>query len=145
MYNGLLHLHNLLRWIILVLLILAIYQSFSKNQSLRKTSLWLMLTTHITLLLGLFQWLNGSVGLSMIDENGFGGVMGDSVQRFWAVEHITAMILAIVLISVARGKAKFLNYKVAKWLYVVSLLIILAAVPWPFRLEGIARPWFPGM
>lgn len=145
MYDGLVHLHNMLRWIILVLLILAIVQSAQKKSALKKTSLWLMLAAHTTLLLGLFQWLNGPFGLSLIDENGFGGVMRDGMMRFWAVEHITAMILAIVVISVARGKAKHLNYTSSLWLYALTLVIILVSIPWPFRAEGIARPWFPGM
>jgi hypothetical protein len=145
MYNGLVHLHNLLRWIILVLLVLSVYQSFIKNPALRKTSLWLMITAHLTLLLGLFQWLNGAVGLGMLDEQGFGGVMANPVSRFWVVEHLTGMIIAIVLVSIARGKAKYLNYKGSRWLYVAALLIILVSIPWPFREAGIGRPWFPGM
>ena len=145
MYNGLVHLHNLLRWIILVLLVLSVYQSFTKNTALRKTSLWLMIASHLTLLLGLFQWLNGSVGLGMLDEQGFDGVMANPVSRFWVVEHLTGMVIAIILVSIARGRAKYLNYKGSRWFYVAALLIILVSIPWPFRAAGIGRPWFPGM
>ena len=146
MYNGLVHLHNLLRWIILVLLVLSVYQSFTKNTTLRKTSLWLMITSHLTLLLGLFQWLNGAaVGLVMLDEQGFDGVMANSISRFWVVEHLTGMVIAIILVSIARGRAKYLNYKGSRWFYVAALFIILVSIPWPFREAGIGRPWFPGM
>ena len=56
------------------------------------------------------------------------------------------MLLAIILITVARGKAKVLNYKAVGWLLVIALLLILAAVPWPFReVVGDNRNWFPGM
>lgn len=144
MYTGLVHLHNVLRWLVLILLILAVVQAARKNSQLKKTSLWLMLATHVTLLLGLFQWLNGPFGLSLIDEHGFAEVMANSAQRFWAVEHATAMILAVIIISVARGKAKYLNFTSSLWLYALSLVIILVSVPWPFRAEEIARPWFPG-
>ena len=86
-----------------------------------------------------------SVGFHLIElKGGFGEVMKDSFALFWVVEHITAMILAIVLITIARGKAKTLNFNAAKWLYLVALILLLAAIPWPFR-EGIGRPWFPGM
>jgi len=146
MYNGLLHLHNALRWIIIILLLLSLIQAFTKNEKITKTSLWLLISAHITLLLGLFQYFNSeTVGFHMIENlGGMGAVMKDSFARFWVVEHISAMVIAIVLITIARGKAKKLNYKAATILYVIALLLILAAVPWPFR-EGIGRPWFPGM
>lgn len=145
MYSGLLHLHNVLRWIILILLLVSLVQSFTKNAGIQKTSLWLLISAHITLLLGLFQYFNGAHGFHLVENmGGFGNVMKDSAARFWVVEHITAMIAAIVLITMARGKAKKENYNAAKWLYLIALILILAAVPWPFR-EGIGRPWFPGM
>lgn len=144
MYNGLVHLHNLLRWIILILLLISLVSAFTKNARIQKTSLWLLIVAHSTLVLGIFQWLNGNWGLKLIQTNGFGEVMKDSVQRFWAVEHIAGMLIGIVLITIARGKSKRLNYSAASWLYLIALVVILASVPWPFR-EGIARPWFPGM
>ena len=63
MYNGLLHLHNALRWIILILLLVSLVQAFSKSPSLRKTSLWLMIAAHLTLVLGVSQWMIGDWGL----------------------------------------------------------------------------------
>jgi uncharacterized membrane protein len=56
MATGLLHLHNLLRWIILILLFVAIYQAFTKNKGVQKISLFLLISAHITLLLGLYQY-----------------------------------------------------------------------------------------
>ena len=146
MYTGLVHLHNVLRWVILILLLIALFQAFTKKGGLQKTSLFLLISAHITLLLGLFQYFNNeAVGFHMIERlGGFGNVMKDSFARFWVVEHISAMILAIVLITMARGRVKKQNYSAASWMYVVALILILAAVPWPFR-EAIARPWFPGM
>jgi glucan phosphoethanolaminetransferase (alkaline phosphatase superfamily) len=145
MESGLLHTHNLLRWIILILLLVTIYQAFTKNNGIRKSSLWLLITAHITLLVGLYQWFTGNFGLKIFQNVGMGEIMKTSLLRFWAVEHIFGMIVAIVLITIARGKAKVLNYKGASWLYLIALLIILFSIPWPFRVEGIGRPWFPGM
>ena len=147
MAAGLLHLHNLLRWVILILLVVAIYQAFTKKEGITKSSLFLLIAAHITLLIGLYQWyFSETVGLKYFLDNigSFGAVMKSSFARFWAVEHITGMVIAIILITVGRGKAKRLNYKAASWLYVIALIIIIASVPWPFRSE-VARPWFPGM
>lgn len=143
MYKGLLDLHNVLRWLILLFLLVALLQSFAKSPGVRKSSLWLMICAHLTLLVGLYQWFTGALGLKMIQSIGFSAVMKDSVARFWAVEHIAGMLIAIILITIGRGKAKVLNYKAASWLFLIALIIILATIPWPFR-EGIARPWFPG-
>jgi hypothetical protein len=144
MDKGLLHLHSLMRWVILILLLLALFQALTKNSGIRKGSLWLMIAAHITLLIGLYQWFTGPLGLKILQNNSMKEVMGNSALRFWAVEHITCMLLAILLITVARGKAKMLNYKAVTLLYLLALLLILAGVPWPFR-EAVARPWFPGM
>jgi Flp pilus assembly protein protease CpaA len=144
MYNGILHLHNVLRWVILILLLIAIFQAFTKKQGLKQSSLWLMIAAHITLVVGIYQWIAGQLGLKMIQSAGFSVVMKDSVTRFWAVEHFAGMLIGIILITIARGKAKVLNFKSAAWLYVIALIVLLLTIPWPFR-EGIGRPWFPGM
>jgi len=144
MYNGLLHLHNILRWLVLLFLLIALFQAFTKKMGLRKSSLWLMICAHTTLLLGLYQWFAGELGFKLIKASGFSAVMKDDASRFWAVEHILGMLIAIIMITIARGKAKVLNYRASSWLYLIALIIILAVVPWPFR-EGIGRPWFPGM
>lgn len=156
MYNGLLHLHNFARWVILVLLLVAIYKHYTgMNKKLgytaqdRKIDLFLMITAHITLLVGLYQWFAGELGLKLIQANGFGGVMKDSVQRYWAVEHAVGMLVVITLITIGRGKGKPANagateHKKAFYLFLLALLIILFNAPWPFRV-GIGRPWFPGM
>jgi hypothetical protein len=146
MYNGLLHLHNLLRWVILVLLVIALFQSLNKREGLRKSSLWLLISAHITLLIGLYQYFaSETVGYSIVKRmDGFGSVMKDSFARFWVVEHFTGMLIAIIIITIARGKAKKLSYGAAFWLYLTALIILLISIPWPFR-ETVARPWFPGM
>ena len=156
MYNGLLHLHNFARWIILVLLVIAIYRHYTgMNKKLgysasdRKVDLFLMITAHITLLVGLYQWFAGELGLKLIQASGFGGVMKDSIQRYWAVEHPVGMIIVITLITMGRGKGKPANagadaHKKAFYFFLLALLIILLNAPWPFR-AGVGRPWFPGM
>jgi uncharacterized membrane protein len=143
MDTGLLHLHNFLRWAIILLLIITLYQAFTGNPKIKKTSLWLMISAHIMLLVGLYQVIAGRFGIMKGLPEGV-QLMKDSFYRFYWVEHPLLMIVAIVLITLARGKAKALNYKTAGWLLLVAIVFILVAVPWPFR-EGIGRPWFPGM
>lgn len=143
MDTGLLHLHNILRWLILLFLLITLFQALSKNPGIRKTSLWLMICAHITLLVGLYQVIAGRFGYIHGLPEGV-ELMKDKFYRFFWVEHPVSMILAIILITVARRKSKDLNYKAVTILLVLALVLILAAVPWPFR-EIVNRPWFPGM
>src|ERR1041385_1668914 len=67
MYEFLLSLHSLLRWIILLLLILNLIRHFAAinrpfNGTDKKLGLWLMIAAHITLLIGLYQWFAGGFG-----------------------------------------------------------------------------------
>ena len=144
MYNGLLHLHNVMRWVILLLLLIALFQSFSRSASVRQTSLWLLISAHLTFLLGVYQWFAGKLGWKLFQESGFSAVMKDTESRFFAFEHPVGMLFGIILITVARGKIKEGRLSSAAWIYLIALVIILLVVPWPFR-EGVGRPWFPGM
>ena len=143
MDQGILHLHNLLRWIVLVLLLVSLIGAFQKKNSIQKSSLWLMISAHTMLLIGVYQWVNGKMGWLNVPENI--SVMKDAYYRFFLVEHPLMMIISIVLISVARGKAKALEFKSTQWLLLLALIFILAAMPWAFRTGGIGRPWFPGL
>src|SRR5262245_9582228 len=105
MYNGLLHLHNVLRWVILILLVVAMFQAFATTQGLKKTSLCLTIAAHVTLILGVSQWMIGQVGIKLIQNSGFSAVMKDEQARFFAVEHFAGMLIGIILITIARGKA----------------------------------------
>jgi hypothetical protein len=148
----LLLLHSLLRWVILILLLAAIVQSYSGMSSGRpfsngdrKLGLFLMISAHTTLLLGLVLWLFGPFGLSLALDNGMGVVMKNAVMRYWVMEHFVGMLIAIALITVGRGVAKksipdAAKFKRAFWLFLVALIIILVTIPWPFR-TGVGRHW----
>lgn len=150
--STLLVLHSLLRWIILLLLLIAIVQCYSGMSSGRaftnadrRLGLFLMIAAHTTLLLGLVLWFFGPFGLALAVDNGMGVVMKNAVMRYWVMEHFVGMLIAIVLITIGRGVAKkpipdTIKFKRAFWLFLVALIIILVTIPWPFR-AGVGRPW----
>ncbi|MBN8663369.1 MAG: hypothetical protein J0L83_02275 [Chitinophagales bacterium] len=144
MYNGILHLHNLLRWIILILLIVNLVNVFGGKKNV-KLSLYLMISAHLMLVIGLYQYIAGDLGMATLKAAGMGQVMKNAAARYWAVEHITGMVIAIVLITLGHGRVKRdADTKKAKLYFSLALLLILLMMPWPFR-EAIARPLFPGM
>jgi uncharacterized membrane protein YiaA len=135
MMTGLLHLHNLLRWVILVLLIWTIINNFLNKNG--KEAKILTIVSHTMLLIGIIQWFVGDWGLKLIQNVGMGELMKNAQQRLMAVEHPLTMIIAIALItmggiSIKKGKSN------AKWLYIIALVLILSRIPW-------ARALFPGM
>jgi hypothetical protein len=144
MYTGLLHLQNSLRWVVLFFLIVSIIKLFTQKDALKSSKI-LLISTHISLLVGLYHYIVGPLGIKMIQSAGMGATMKDAASRFWAVEHIFSMILAIVLITIGHIKyKKTLKPSPTRILYLIALILILLAIPWPFR-EGIGRPLFPGM
>lgn len=158
METGLVHLHNLLRWVILILLVLSVVKSFMGARSGKAFSagdrkLWLftMISAHTTLLLGLFQWLMGRYGMISKGFPGEGSFMKDKFYRFFWMEHPVMMILAIIMITRAYGMAKkdvpdTEKYQRALRFFLIALLLILVATPWPGReVIGEGRSWFPGM
>ncbi len=146
MNTGLLHLHNLLRWVVLITLLLSIVKLISGRDAL-KTSKILLISAHTSLVLGLYQYFFGAVGYAFI-KNTVGGmkeVMKDASARFWAVEHISSMIIAIILITIGHiSLKKGGKPNLTATFYLIALLLILSAIPWPFR-AGIGRPWLPGL
>jgi hypothetical protein len=156
MDTGLVHLHNLLRWVILVLLIVSIVKSYNgwKGEKTftngdRKTWLFTMIAAHTTFVLGLYQWLAGRIGIittTLPEDTSF---MKEKSYRFFWLEHPLLMIVAIALITWGYGMSKKavsddVKFKKAFQFFIIALVLILIGIPWPFR-EIIGRPWFPGM
>jgi hypothetical protein len=145
MYTGLVHLHNLLRWVVLIALLITIVKLVLKKDAL-KTSKVLLISAHTTLVLGLYQYFFGNLGFQLIKSTvgGMKVVMKDAVSRFWAVEHAFSMILVIVFITIGHIKYKKSGKPNPTLVFfVLALVLILLMTPWPFK-AGVGRPWYPG-
>lgn len=148
------HLHSGLRWLVLLFAVLAVLKALmglmskSKYSVLdNKLSLYLVSVCDFQLLIGLVLYFLGPLGYKNIQNMGMGEVMRNSYSRFFAIEHIIGMLIAIFLFHVGRVKTKKVMSDVAKhkatFIYVlIGLIIILATIPWPFKagFEGIG--WF---
>lgn len=156
MQTGLVHLHSLLRWVILILLVLSIVKAYTGWKSGkafldgdRKTWLFTMIAAHTTLLLGLYQWLIGRFGIISTHIPEGMATPDKKYLRFFQMEHPILMIVAVLLITLGYGMAKKpvedkVKYGKALRYFMYALIIILLMIPWPFR-ETIGRPLFPGM
>jgi hypothetical protein len=75
--------------------------------------------------------------------------MKNKAFRFFAVEHLVGMLVAIILITMGNSVSKKSlsdtdKHKKKFWYYLIALVFIIVSVPWPFKGEEIARPLFPG-
>lgn len=145
--NILISAHSGWRWIVLVLLIAAVVKMhmgwkgnkvFTKGDY--KLALFAMIAYHIQFLFGLLLYFV-SPKVVFIE-----GMMKNSMLRFFALEHLVMMLIAMVLITMGHVKAKKKDNDKAKFktvaiFYTVALIVILAAIPWPFR-EALGGKWF---
>ena len=138
------HAHSGLRWVALILLLLAIVNAFTSKTYEKKhkmINLFAMVTLHTQLLIGLVQYFVTSQKVQFID-----GWMKNPLLRFYGMEHILLMIIALVLVTIGHSKSKKgatpeEKFKPIKLWYVIGLLLILAAIPWPFR-TVLGGGWF---
>lgn len=131
MYEILKHAHSGWRYIVLVLLLIAVIQGLSGwmgkkvyTEGNRKLNVFTLISAHIQLLLGLAVYFLG--GWFKVD-------MADKAMRYWKVEHLSMMILAIILITIGNSKAKKIADAVAKHrtiavFFGLALIIILGSI-----------------
>lgn len=140
----LVHAHSGLRWLVLVLLLYAIFNAIGKNKSSyekkdKMVNLFAMISLHVQLLLGLILYFT-SPKVSFAS-----GWMKDAALRFYGMEHLIGMLIAIVIVTIGRKIAEKQelpaqkNKKIAIW-YTLGLVLIIASIPWPFR--GLGGQWF---
>lgn len=147
MYPMLKHAHSGLRWVVLLLLLVAVINAFIKwrngkeyTNADHKINLFSMIFVHIQLILGLLLYFFYSPAVQFSEHT-----MSDKVLRFYTVEHFTIMLIAIALITVGYSKAKkkleaAQKFRTAFTYYLIGLILVLTGIPWPFRMPGAG--WF---
>ncbi len=147
------HLHSILRWVILLLCLIVLVRSFlgmqQKNQFTpldNKLSLYLLISCHIMLVLGLLQYFLGANGFHLFATNPVGVVMKTKALRFFAIEHTIVNILGIAIITMGRiaSKKTPLDSQKHRKLFIftlIGLLLIVSRIPWPGMAE-VGRGWF---
>lgn len=134
MYDSLFTIHSSLRYIVLLLLLVVIVKSLlgwlNKSQFTgtdNKLALFLLISAHIQLLVGLALYFTSP----FVQFNA--STMKDKLTRYWSVEHISMMIIAIVLITIAKSSLKRLTTDESKFkrLFIfntIALIVIVVAI-----------------
>jgi hypothetical protein len=139
-YSLLLIVHSWLRWGVLAAGLVAVVRGGSGNQAGGK---WYTILLDTQMLLGLLLYFVFSpITAAALDD--FGAAMRISQLRFFAVEHVFGMLIAIALAHIGRGKVKKApierRARLAMIFYGLSLVAMLGSIPWPGLPAG--RPLF---
>lgn len=139
MLTGLLHLHSILRYVILILVLISIFQAITAGNkpyaaANKKVNLFALISAHTQLLVGLaLYFMSPLVDFSQ---------MKNPINRYWNVEHISMMVLAIILITIGYSKSKkaiddkakhraiYIYYSIAVVIVLLGILTMKGRNPW---------------
>jgi len=148
MYAFILAVHNILRWVILILMILALVRAFwgwfgkrDWTSTDGRVGTFYSVALDIQLLVGLILYFVLSP-ITRIAFSDFGAALANTDLRFFVFEHVLMMVLAVIFAHVGVATAKraaepvFKHRRSAIW-FSLSLIAILLGMPW-------FRPLLPG-
>ncbi len=142
MYQAITILHSYTRWFVLLSLVYAIVRAnkgfrsklgFTKSDN--RLRHWTATMAHVQLVLGILLYTQSPVVKYFWQSYREGIKNLDGL--FFAILHMTFMLMAIVVITIgsAMAKRKAVDHEKFKTMliwYAIALLIILIAIPWPF-------------
>lgn len=143
--------HSIIRWLVILSALWALARVWSGlltkapwTDKDRKSGLIFTSILNVQFIIGLVLYFTSPL-ISSARMN-FGAAMKDGMLRFFAVEHVAGMVIAIIIAQVgysiskraATDHGKFLRATVT---YTIAFVLILASIPWPFMKYG--RPLFP--
>ncbi len=149
-YVFLLNTHNILRWLVILSSLWALYRVWSGLVSRsewakqdRMSGVIFTSLLNLQLVIGLLLLFTGPMKAAFSNMS---ATMKDPVMRFFAVEHPFMMILAVIVAQAGFSLSKRAGTDRAKFLraaicYTVATILIFASIPWPFM--KAARPLLP--
>jgi hypothetical protein len=151
MYSFLLATHSLFRWLVLASLVYAIFIGYSgwfyrtafssHDNRVRHITATI---SHIQLLLGLWLYFISPIVEYFLQH--FKTAVHERTLRFFGMEHITMMVVAIIIVTIGSVAAKrkptdVLKFKTMAIWYSVALVIIFLSIPWEFS-AFTSRPYY---
>lgn len=149
-YPTVLLVHSWVRWAVLILLVVVVIRSWQGRTGF---GAWMPLDERLhTALVGIVD-LQLLIGLLLYVVSPFAqafiGDLGTNIHnrelRFFGLEHVTMMLIAIGFVHVGRARSKAVTderlrfRRVFAWT-MAALIGVLASIPWPFF--PAARPLF---
>jgi hypothetical protein len=148
MYPLFLSVHSWLRWAVLILGVVAVVRAFGGrsgrpwSQSDDSVGKWFIASLDLQFVIGLLLYVSLSP-ITQVAFADFGAAMRNPGLRFFAVEHLVGMVIAIALAHVGRVKIRKASgdarrHHLALMFYGLALIILIASIPWPGMPAGRA-------
>ena len=140
MYPIVLSLHNLVRWVVVILAVAATVRAFigwfgKKEWTALDNQLGVLFSSSVDvqLLLGLLLYFLSPITGTALKN--FGVAMSNPELRFFAVDHVTVMFVAVILAHVGRTLSKKAaeatsKHRLAAIFFGLAILAIASAIPW---------------
>jgi hypothetical protein len=150
-YNTLLSLHSIFRWFAFIALVIALVRAWygwKKNLAFsnidKKIRMLAVTGIHIQMVLGVWLYFESSI-VSYFLHN-FNTAVHQREIRFFGMEHITMMVIAVTLITIGsaksrRAKTDHDTFKAITIWFGIGLLIIFFSIPWKFS-PLTSRPYW---
>jgi hypothetical protein len=147
MYSIVLEVHSILRWLIVLSALFALIRAVTGLSFKRgwmaldnQAGMWFTTLLDVQLLVGILLYFFLSPTTTAALRN-FGGAMSNNAARFFAVEHVALMFVAAALAHIGRSRIRKISEPIQKHrraliFFGLALLVILAAIPWPFLAYG---------
>lgn len=138
-------LHSLLRYLLLVALVWAFFvnlRGWLMERPIltgeRMMTIVAMVLCHVQLVVGALLYVFNWKAMAEADAN--------AMMRFFKYEHAVTMLIAIALVTMGRSLSKRAmdertKQKRVAIFYGIGLVLILWAIPWPFREVGHGLGW----
>jgi hypothetical protein len=151
MYTTLIYLHGIVRWLLLAGLSASIYRAYRGYASAKLFTKgdnalrhWTATIAHTQLVLGILLYTQSPLVKYFMKHAREAVHQREAV--FFGIIHIALMLGAIVVITIGSAMAKRRDgdrdkYRTMMLWYLIALLIILIAIPWPFS-PLAQRPYF---
>lgn len=145
-------LHNITRWLIIGFAVWALVRAylgwFKKlewSKSDDRAGIFFTSMIDLQVLLGFLLYFLFSPAAPQLVAN-FGAAMKTPYVRFFGIEHVLMIVIAMIVAHVGRtlskrAKTTIAQHRAAAIGFSLAILIILAAIPWPF-LNDYGRPLF---
>jgi hypothetical protein len=141
LYAVVLTIHSWLRWAVLFAGLVAFVRAAagaSRGSAWTaaddRTGFWFVTILDLQVLLGLvlYVFLSPFTHAAFGD---FGAAMKNSGLRFWAVEHLTGMIVGVALAHIGRVRSRktdsLRRHRLVAIFFALALVAIAISIPWP--------------
>jgi len=151
MYQTLTFLHSTFRWLVLLSLLYSIFRSYKgyfSEKEFSKTDnsvrYWTATIAHIQLILGIMLYSQSPI-IKYFWKN-FNEARESFDLLFFGLIHIFLMLFSIILITIGSSVSKRKTsdkekFKVMLIYFIIALVVIFIAIPWPFS-PLVNRPYF---